>query len=124
MKALIAFIASITLIGCVSETASPDTLSPLPTTGVPSPSDEQADFGKYFVFIHERVSVPAMITHNTLLEHSETWCDFMERGMGKTNVVAWITEMASDQAEMDLWLASAEASAYYICPKQAYKWNP
>jgi hypothetical protein len=44
--------------------------------------------------------------------------------MGRINVTDWITEMASDEAEMWNWLVTAEASAYFICPDQAYKWNP
>lgn len=132
MKAFIALIVSAGLVGCAVESKSPDTMAPLPTTGLDRTADKTvvitepptANLSEYFVFIHQRVVVPPEVNHDILLSYSDTWCDFMERGMGKSNVVAWITEMASDQAEMDLWLASAEASAYYICQDQAYKWNP
>jgi len=125
MKALITLITAITLVGCSVESTSPDTMAPLPTTGANATIDTTPPvvrLSDYFSFIHQRVTVS--VNHNTLVDYAEIWCDFMERGMSKSNVVAWITEMASDQAEMDLWLASAESSAYYYCPSQAYRWNP
>ena len=132
MKALITLITAITLAGCAVESTSPDSMAPLPTTGMNKTADKtvvitkppMANLSDYSTFIRQRAIVPVTVNDDTLVEYAKTWCDFMKRGMGKSNVVAWITEMASDQAEMDLWLASAEASAYYYCPSQGYKWNP
>lgn len=141
MKRLICLSAiSLLSVACGTDNTSTETLAPLPTTGEtdldrggkntvvitepPTTTAPMEGIGYYLAFIYDNHDVPVSSTDGDLLSMSATWCDFMERGMGKTNVVAWITEMASDQAEADLWLVSAEASSYYICPEQAYKWNP
>ena len=141
MKRLIVLCSiSLLAVACGTDGENTERLTPLPTTGIseldrggkntvvldklPTTTSPMDGLGSYLSFIYNNGDVPVSSTEGDLLSMSATWCDFMERGMGKSNVVSWITEMASDQAEADLWLASAEASAYYICPEQAYKWNP
>jgi hypothetical protein len=117
------------IVACgVEEGTQPD-LPPLPTTGLPmislAPVEiPEPDTTAYFTFIFERIEVPPTVTWDTLLGFSVTWCDFLERGMGRMNLESWIAEIASEQGEYELWMVSAEASARHICPQQYYKWNP
>jgi hypothetical protein len=132
------------LTGCVAESSSSETLAPLPTMDVDqtapntvqilSPEvvsqltttiapDEYA-ISAYLGFARDRNVSKEKFSDDDIIGWSETWCDFMIRGMGKINLLDWINEMAGDGDELYAWVVTAEASAYFICPDQAYRWNP
>lgn len=120
------------LVGCASGADGSPDLTPLPTTGIQATTttvttrstDPFVDIMNYIDVVRENSPIAPYPSDEELVEMSTTWCDFMERGMNRTNITSWIGEMASNQDEMDTWLASAQASATYICPEQEYKWNP
>lgn len=133
--------SALLLAGCaISDSTSSETLAPLPTdmtstakhtvvitpppmeTSTTTPVDEFAKY-EYQKFVFSR-GIDQRYSQQDTLSWSETWCDFMNRGMGKLNIYNWVMEMASDEAEAYAWLVSAEGSAYFICPQNAYKWNP
>lgn len=126
-------------VGCsVSTTSGTVSLAPLPTgptqgprntvviNPIPStsyPEVEPRAYYEYLTFVRGRAQAPVP-REEDLRAAPDTWCDFMRRGMGRINITDWIMEMASDNTEAWNWLVTAEASAYFICPDQAYKWNP
>jgi len=136
------------LVGCSGSAETSESLAPLPTTGLdttarstvvvtPVPSTSIAFDGfeprdatiplslqerDYLEWVRERAEVP--YPNEEIISWSATWCDFMGRGMMRSNVTAWIQEMSSNNEEAWAWLVSANASAIYICPNQEYKWNP
>lgn len=125
------------ITSCATSSSSDVTLAPLPTFGLnrtadvtvvitdPPPTTTWTDsIASYLDSVHTSIDVPVSVTDSDLLSYSDTWCDFMRRGMGKSNVTDWINEMAADQSEIDLWMITAKSSAFYICPDQEYKWNP
>jgi len=129
--------ASIFTVSCSVDSSTTDTMAPLPTTGLdrtadktvvitdPPPTTVWTDgLTAYLDYMYLNADVPVSIIDSDLLSYANTWCDFMRRGMAKTNVIDWINEMAADQTEIDLWTISAQASATYICSDQEYKWNP
>lgn len=129
--------ASIFTVSCTVQSPTTDTMAPLPTTGLdrtanqtvvitdppailPGEDPSQA----YLDYVWQNADIPISVLDFHLLGYADTWCDFMRRGMAKTNVVDWINEMAADQSEIDLWMVTAQASSIFICPEQGYKWNP
>lgn len=116
------------LAGCSAGTATSPSLTPLPTTGLPvNTKQEQQPFVNvvnYIKSVRSDQSVSTALSDEELVELATTWCDFMERGMNRTNLTSWIEEMASNQDEVEVWLVSAKSSATYICSEQEYKWNP
>jgi len=78
----------------------------------------------YLDYVWQNADVPISVLDFNLMSYAEIWCDFMRRGMSKTNLLNWINEMATDQEEIDLWLVTAEASSIFVCSDQGYKWNP
>lgn len=133
MKRAILLGFSLTLIGCVSGAGENPDLTPLPTTGPQPPktvvvtkpdTEPLVNIMNYIDQVRENSPIAPFPSDEELVELATTWCDFMERGMNRTNITAWIEEMASTQDEVDTWLVSAQASATYICPEQEYKWNP
>ena len=136
---------AVSLVGCsTGRTEETVELNPLPTTGSPTtvvvaPATTTIPFAgfpqqtntsrpfslserAYIEWIEERAEVPA--NEWEVIAWGTTWCDFMERGMNRTNLTAWISEMANSDQEAWAWLVSAEASATHLCVEQEYKWNP
>jgi hypothetical protein len=136
-------------LGCSSDavTSEQSDLRPLVTTGVGQTTTTVArtiptpDFGgfpnppdptrpmtpqerDYVERVFGSLPLAAAPSQGEVLAWSITWCDFMERGMSRTNITAWIVEMANSDDEAWAWLVSAQASATFICPAQEYKWNP
>lgn len=129
--------ASIFTVSCAVDSSTTDTMAPLPTTNLdrtavntvvitdPPPTTAWTDgLTAYLDYMYFNADVPVSIVDSDLLSYANTWCDFMRRGMNKTNITDWINEMAADQTENNLWTISAQASATYICSDQEYKWNP
>ena len=132
------------LTGCAVESSSSETLAPLPTMDlnetapntvkiIPPEVVQQSTttlapdafaIGAYLGFVRDQNVSAEKFPDESVVGWSETWCDFMIRGMGKINLFNWINEMAGDNEEAYAWLVSAEASAYFICPDQAYRWIP
>ena len=148
VKKLLVAIFCLTSCAAASDN-SLETMAPLPTTGInmsqtakntavitasttyppmtfPEPMDPTVPFTPlekdYIEYFRGIVDTP--VSNQDILSWSYTWCDFMDRGMNKTNVTSWIQEMASDNEEAWSWLVSAEASARFFCTDQYYKWNP
>lgn len=137
-------ISAIVLSGCaISNSNSSTTLSPLPTTGITAvapntvqivdprtvlttttfPVDDWAR-NEYKNYVWSRDVNNIRYSDDDIMSWAETWCDFMNNGMGKLNIYDWVAEMASDEEEMYAWLVTAEGAAYHICPNNGYKWNP
>jgi len=129
--------SSIFTVSCSIDRTTTDTMPPLVTTGLDRTANQTVVITQpattlpwtnpneaYLDYVWQNADIPLTVLDFNLISYAETWCDFMRRGMAKTNVVAWINEMAADQAEIDLWMVTAQASSIFICPDQGYKWNP
>jgi len=130
-------LSSIFTVSCSINRTTTDTMPPLITTGLDRTPNQTVVITQpatnfpwihskeaYLDYVSQNADIPISVLDVNLISYSQTWCDFMRRGMAKTNVVDWINEMAADQAEIDLWLVTAQASSIFICPDQGYKWNP
>lgn len=112
--------------------SQPD-LTPLPTTGLTAPNtvvvtkpkpNALESIGEYIIVTRSNIPVDVVISDEELVELGAKWCEYMQNGMNKSDLVKMIEGTASTKNEAYTWLASAEASATYMCSDQEYRWNP